>query len=306
MGHKKFFQLALLCWFLTACEETTPPGTVAQVNGEPISLHSVQALMDSRTGALGIAPKPSVAEMQERYAEATRIMVVHTLVRQELQAKGLAVDDAELDAAIAQIKSDYGEAGLEEFLADASLREDEWRQLVRDYLSLAKFSQRILDPTIRIDRDELRQWYKEHEAQFKKPETWRVCFKGGESREELEQWCRGWLEDPGRQEGSQCSSVLPQEVPDPWQTDFKKIAPGKCGKITKDAGQWHTIALLRKDAAKTVKLSEAYPVVERAIISEKRLAAFDNWLKEKLTQANVKAMPGLFPAGEKKAADDGQ
>lgn len=280
--------------FLTGCENSLPPGTVAEVNGEPIGLHAVQALMDSRTGAMGIPPKPSVAQMRRSYAQAAGILIIHALVRQELAKHGLAVSHAELDEAIAGIKADYGPTQLQEFMADASVREGEWRQLVLDHLSLESFVRHIIDPSIRISRDEIRAWYNKHEADFKKPETWRVCFKTGSSEEELENWCAVKLGDAKREPLVQCQSVFPADVPQPWQNEFKKLAPGKCGKIIRQNDQWNVVALLSKEEARIAKISEVYPLIENAIMAEKRDEAFEAWVKEQLAHADVKAMPELF------------
>lgn len=286
-----------LLFLLSACEDTPPPGTVAEVNGERVGLHAAQALMDSRTGAMGIPPKPSVAKMRQSYAQAVSTLIAHTLVRQELASRGIGVAEDELDAAIGRIKADYGEAALEEFLADASVREDEWRQLVRDHLSLETFTRRVLDPTIRISRNEIRNWYKEHEDDFKKPETWQICLKGAASEEELETWCSGDMADLDKKKDAQCLSSLPADVPQPWQNELKKIAPGKCGKIIKQDNQWRTIAIIRREDARTAKISEVYALIESAIMAEKRQAAFEAWLREQLSHARVKAMPGLFGDG---------
>lgn len=300
---RKLLLLTMLICALAACEETAPPpGTVAEVNGERISLHSAQALMDSSTGAMAIPPKPSVAEMRESYARAVSVLIAHALVRQELEAKGLGVSEADLDEAVNRIKADYGEAGLEEFLQEASLREDEWRQLVRDHLSLDTFSRRILDPAIRISRDEIRAWYNKHAAEFKKPETWQVCLKSGNNEAELEDWCKGGLEM--QKDGAICLSALPGDIPPPWRNDFKKSSPGKCGKIVKEDDQWRVAVLLKREEAKTAKISEVFPLIESAIMAEKRQAAFEEWLKNRLSSANVKAMPGLLTDGSGSGGTD--
>lgn len=310
MAEVKMGRLVVLLWLalwcLTACDaELPPPGTVAEVNGEPVSLHAVQSLVDSRTGAMGIPPRPSVAEMRRSYAQGTSILIAHTLVRRELEKKGMAVSDEEVDAAIARIKADYGEAGLEEFLDDAFLREDEWRQLMRDHLSLETFTRRILDPAIRVGSEEIRAWYQEHQGDFRKPEMWRICLKVADSEKVLQTWCGGSLGEAQSQDDVQCLSTVPRDVPQPWQDEFRKFTPGKCGKIVSQDGQWRVAALLGREAATTAKISEVYPLVESAIRAEKRAAAFENWLRRQLAQARVKAMPGLFteePAGDEQAS----
>lgn len=280
---------------LGACDrEPAPQGTVASVNGEHINLHSVQALMDSRSASLGIPSGPSVAEMQKRYGNALGILIVHTLVRQELARLGMAVTENELDKAIGQIKSDYAGGSLENFLAEAYLREDEWRQLMRDYLSLDIFTKRILLPSIHIRLEELTSYYNRHADDFNMPETWRVCLKAAETKAKLEAWCAGLRLDMPGGAGLQCVTVEEKEIPLPWQRDIKKIKPAACGKIIEDEGQWRVAAVISKNGAGKRKLSDIYAVIENILLDEKKNAAFDQWLTQKLKNADIRVAPDII------------
>lgn len=282
-------------FWLTACEEKAPPpGTVASVNGEHISLHSVQTLMDSRSVALGIPATPSVAEMQERYSNALAVLIAYTLVRQDLASKGIEVSPKEVDEAIAKIKTDYGEGKLEEFLAQAYLREDDWRRLMRDYLSLEVFTKRVLMPSIRISLDEMRDYYQKHVGDLKTPENWQICLYAGESREDVEAWCKALSPETGSDAQTECLAVPTADVPTPWQTEIRKMKPLTCGKILEVDEEWRTVALIAKNAAKTRKLAELYPIIEKTLQKQKLAGAFTDWLTDKLAHADVKTSPELF------------
>lgn len=299
--HKHTHFLILLLAVLLAlggasgCDrQATPQGTVASVNGELIHLHSVQALMDSRSAALGIPSSPSVAEMQKRYGRALGTLIVHTLVRQELARRGMAVTDEDLDKAIAQIKRDYTEGSLEDFLADAYLREDEWRQLMRDYLALEIFTSRVLLPSIHIRLDEVKDYYSRHVRDFDMPETWRICLKSGETRTDLEAWCAHLYDVMPPEPGVQCMTMLESEIPQAWQRDIRKIRPGSCGRILEQEGQWRVAAVLARNGAGTRKLSDIYAVIEQMLLDEKKNAAFEEWLERKLAKADIRVAPDIF------------
>lgn len=291
------FAILACCLCLCACqEESLPPGTIASVNGEPISLQSAQTLMDSRSAALGIPPRPSVAEARENYRQALAILIAHALARQELAARGLEISEKELNDEIDQIKRDYGDAGFDDFLAEASLREDEWRQLVRDYLVLRAFESRILLPSIKIPLEEAQAYYEEHKESFQLPASVYACQAGASSREALEAWCESLREpefDPGP--AGQCADILPQEIPDPWRDEMKKLKPGSCGKIIETDGQWRVMALIDRYSARTPGLAEVYALVESALLREKKLAAFNDWLTRKMAASKILASPALFP-----------
>ena len=81
-------QVALLCCclLLTACfEARLPDGVVATVNGEPITLRRLQALLDSRSPSLGtMRSNPSLEKMKHAYGEALGTLIIYALVRQDL------------------------------------------------------------------------------------------------------------------------------------------------------------------------------------------------------------------------------
>lgn len=289
------FMVALTC----GCELETPPqGTVARVNGEDIHLHSVQALLDSRSAALGIPTSPSVSEMQKRYGQALSTLIVHTLVRQDLAKHGMGITDDDVDKAVQRIKNDYTANSLENFLAEAYLREDEWRQLMRDHLAIETFTNRLLLPSIHISLDEVRNYYKKHEQEFKLPDTWRICMKTAPQRAEVEKWCKLLPPDPLLADSVQCITATEKEVPVQWQNEIKKLKSNCCGKILEEEGQWRAVAVMGKVAGGQRKLSEIYALIEKILIDEKRNTAFASWLEQKLAHADIRVAPGIFPHEE--------
>lgn len=290
----------LACLLLAACRgEALPPGTVASVNGELISLHSLQALLDSRSAALGVPPRPSVSEMRAKYRDALAILIAHALARQELEERGLAPRPEDLTEAISQIKEDYGAESLEGYLADASLREDDWRQLMRDHLALQTFTERVLLPSIRIPLPEVKAYYEEHRGELALPRSLRVCHAAAESAEALEAWCAGLgAADfvPGPL--AQCVDITPGDAPDPWREDIKKLKPGACGRIIEQQGQWRVLGLVGRSQPRAPELSEIYGLIEGILLERKKTDAFNHWLERKAAASRILVNPELFPAGE--------
>ncbi|MBD5641179.1 MAG: peptidyl-prolyl cis-trans isomerase [Desulfovibrio sp.] len=286
-----FLAFALLC----SCREAAlPPGTVASVNGELISLHSLQALLDSRSVDLGIPARPSVAEMRERYRHALSILIAHALARQELASRGIDPDEKDVDEAIARIREDFGPDSLQDYFAETFLREDEWRQLMRDHLAVNILMERVLEPGLKVSLDEVRKYYEEHKQSLSVPEIARICHAAAKDRDEVAAWC-----EKAEFENSplaQCVDISPDSIPEPWASEAKKLRPGECGRIIGQEGQWRTVALLRKDGAREPRLSEIYGLIEARLLEEKKLEAFDSWLAQKLGASRVLVNPELFSA----------
>ncbi len=109
--------LLCCCLLLAAClESRLPEGVVATVNNEPIHLRTVQTLLDSRSAALGTLQRPSLEKMKGRYGEALGTLIIHALVRQELERLQIPVGEAAMEQAVAQVRGDYDSDGLSRFL----------------------------------------------------------------------------------------------------------------------------------------------------------------------------------------------
>ena len=128
--------------------------------------------------------------MRREYGEGLGTLIIYALVRQDLQRLQMTVSPATMEAAVAEVKNDYGGGdGLDKFLAEESLDPAEWRALLFEHLSMLTFERRVLAPGIRISLPELRDYYQTHEDDFRMPETLRVCLVSAESRKDVEGFC---------------------------------------------------------------------------------------------------------------------
>ncbi|OXS30260.1 MAG: hypothetical protein BCS36_11725 [Desulfovibrio sp. MES5] len=314
-------RLALLacCLLLCAClEARLPEGVVATVNGEPIYLRTVQALLDSRSAALGTLQRPSLENMKRQYGDALGTLIIYALVRQDLRDLHIPVTDAALEAAVAAIRADYGgEEGLARFLADESLDENEWRVLMRDHLAMQSFEKRILLPGIRISLSDVRSYYKEHEAEFALPEILDVCLISAVESQLVDAFCSALTSGrPAEKEPSenlmvQCQEVSAAQLPPNWQKKADKLAPGQCAALVQEDGRWYGLALTERNAAHTMGMAEAYPLIENILQQQRKDAAFENWLTTALGRAQVRVNPDLMadlltpPSARPSMRDDG-
>lgn len=294
-----FFCLALFLGLaLCACsEDRFAPGVVALVNGEPITLHSVQNLLDSRSMGRALQADTSFEELRGNYGRALSMLIATTLVRQELEERGIAPDQRELDQAIERIRSDYGEGHLEEFLEEAYLRPDDWKQLMRDHLAMEVFRNQVLLPTIKIEFQDIKNYYQEHKKEFVLPETARACFLSSMKREEVQAWCADVQEHKFMDDGvAQCVEVVISEISQPWNRELKSLKPMSCGKIRDEEGEWQAVALLERIPERAPELSEVFPLVEKILLEPRQSAAFEQWLAQKSATAKVLVAPGLREA----------
>lgn len=287
------FLVALLA--MTACStEETQPGVIARINGETITLHSLQSLLDSRSSSLRLQSGSTFEEMRATYCSALNSLIITTLARQELDEKSIAPSEGDLNQAIERITSDYGKENIEPYLEDAFLRLEDWRKLMKDHLALEIFRNQILLPGIQIEFDEAKNYYNEHKNEFTLPETLKACFLAASTREVIVDWCKKMSgNDDPEDPVAQCVEVRQEEIPQPWNREFKSLAPKTCGKIREEDGEWQSIALLERNPSRIPELSEVYPLVEKILLEPKQIAAFENWLSNKLASSRIYIAPDL-------------
>ncbi|EFL86051.2 hypothetical protein HMPREF0326_01754 [Desulfovibrio sp. 3_1_syn3] len=297
MRPVRFIPLLFCCLLLAAClESRLPEGVVATVNGEPVHLRSVQSLLDSRSAALGTLQSSSLENMKLRYGEALGTLIIHALVRQELEHRQIPVGDAALDLAVAQVRGDYEPGDLSRFLADESLDEADWQALMRDHLAMLTFEKRVLLSGIRVGLDEVRAYYREHQADFQLPETLDLCLISGEERAALDVFCAAFpagRKTPRSDLLVQCLEVRGDEVPPPWNKDTSVLKPGACAPARRQNGSWQTVALVERQKAHSLDMADAYPLIEHILLEQKKNAAFEQWLEGSLSRAVIKVSPLL-------------
>lgn len=285
--------LAIL--LLLGCEQTsTPKGVVATVNGEPIFLHTIQTLLDSRSAALGIPPRPSLDEMKSNYGQALTVLIIHALVRQELKARKIDVKEADFQKILEDIRNDYGTDDFDKFLADSSLRKDDWQQLMFDSHALDIFNNQLLSPGVKIGLDEIKNYYQEHKKDFYVPESWHLCFLTSEDKNKIDLWCSDLenLEFSNMSRDS-CMDVKLDEIPPKWLVHLKKSEPMTCTKAIEENGEWQAIALLKKDKAREISLPQSYALIENIILDKKKEDAFNQWLEKRIKTVRIKVSPEL-------------
>lgn len=289
--------LLCCCLLLAAClESRLPEGVVATVNNEPIHLRTVQTLLDSRSAALGTLQRPSLEKMKGRYGEALGTLIIHALVRQELERLQIPVGEAAMEQAVAQVRGDYDSGGLSRFLTDESLDEAAWQALMRDHLVMLTFEKRVLLPGIKVRLDEIRAYYQEHQEDFRLPETLDVCFVSGGKREDLEAFCESFpagRKAPSETLLAQCLEVRADEVPPPWNKEISSLKPGTCLEARRRNGVWESVGLVERQKPHSLEMADAYPLIEHILQEQKKSAAFEHWLQDSLSRATVRVSPLL-------------
>lgn len=86
------------------------------------------------------------------------------LLKEKAQSLNLTVNDAELDAAVRNIKSDYPEGTFEQVLLENAVSFDFWRQRLRARLLMNKVIEKELESNVIITPEDVASYYRQHYA----------------------------------------------------------------------------------------------------------------------------------------------
>ena len=102
------------------------------------------------------------AALQEARQQLLDEISIELVMLNRAEEVGISVSDAELDAAIAAIKSDYPPGVFEQTLIETAVPFEVWKQRMRSRLLMDKLIQAELGPQVAITPNEVAAYYDQH------------------------------------------------------------------------------------------------------------------------------------------------
>lgn len=291
--------LVLLCLLLAACSEETPvQGIVARVNGTPIYLDTVQTLQDTRTVSLGAAQRPSVELLKRQYGVSLSILIMHTLVMQELDRLDLAVPEELLKAAEAEVRADYPENEFEKTLTEEYIDINVWRNLLRQQLSMTTFQNKVLRPQLSVPLEEAEKYYQANKNEFIIPASISLIQVSGTNRQSVEE---ARTKGPKLENDSipdltvQRFTIRRKSVPAVWQKDVEALTLEQSSPVKSRDGYYQFVILVGVHPQKEMTFMDAYPLISDMLLEEKIDASFNQWLEQAIKSARIQVAEHLIP-----------
>lgn len=285
-------------------------GVVATVNGKKISLKRLEMKYDFKHLDVANDSLPSVEGVRHDYGELLGDLIVEALVHEELEQRGLAVTDEELQTAEDTVRKDYPEGAFEDVLVEEYIDIDAWRQELRGRLELMKLYTEVLRPAVSITYQEAEKYYRGHISEFYLPARVRVHLIEGPSRDAVQSAQLFYLQkkDMGELE-KKFSHVKVRELrmqedrlPVLWRNALKGLDAGEATPVMTGEQNFQSLVFLSKTKARVLDPSRAYPVVEKVLLEQKLRDAFDAWLSKTLERAEIRVSTHLLQSAQKKSA----
>ncbi|MBU1247956.1 MAG: peptidylprolyl isomerase [Proteobacteria bacterium] len=291
------------------CNGTTDDiGVVARVNGRPIALNQLEFQHDllHMDGAGTFVP--SVEALRREYGHILADLIVLELVEQELERLGLQVTDEEMVEEEAQVRADYPDDAFDQVLIEEYIDLASWRRQLHYDKSRRNFFQNVLRPQIKIDYLEADAYYKKHLKDFRLPESYRMVVIRGAMKGPVQRAVALYRESDdvaGVLEKSPDITINELTVgagqlSEDWKKALDGLPNGEVTPVLETRSGFEALVLLQKLPAKMLDPTQAYPLVEEALLDRKLSEAFEEWLSKQLAVADIKISALLL----EKAADD--
>lgn len=302
---------ALLALLLAGCgEDPLPEGVVATVNDRPIMLRTLEAVHDMNSMSWS-GHAPSVEQLQAQYGGVLSDLIVQELVAQALSRDNIAVTDAEVAEAEAEVRADYPAGEFEKSLVEEYIDLDLWRSMLRSRIAMQKFMRQVLRPTISIPLEEVEAYYSAHKQDYRLPRRVQFLVVAGPDKAAVDK-ARAMAQNGARPADVEAAqpTVTVREVkmrrdrlPALWSKELAGLAPRQASAVKQGEWGYQSFLLVGEIPEKQLELSHAYPLVERVLLERKMDEAYARWIEAELRTARIRVSAHLVPEARGAGAD---
>lgn len=274
----------------------------ATVNGRVIYTTELDREVNAIAQQYGINLKsPDGAKQRD---EITRVVldqiIEQRLIQQEARAHDASASDAQVDAQLAEIKRNFPSEG--EFQAALAQRGLTLTEL-RDRLRITQTMQNLMEKvtTVTATDAEIEQYFKERRSEYDRPEQVRASHILLESQDEarfvLARLQRGekfgdlaqqYSKDPGsKSQGGDLGFVSRGQLVGEFERAAFALATGRTSAIVKTQFGYHIIKVTDKRPPQPARVEEVRDQIRAQLLSRKRDAAFQVFLKRVKAQAKI-------------------
>ncbi|SDN28322.1 SurA N-terminal domain-containing protein [Desulfonauticus submarinus] len=298
---KTFIPVIIILFFLfiISCKiDNAPPGVIASINGEYIYLDEIEKKYDFIHFEYD-EDFLNIAKVKKEYRNELMNLFLYKLIDQELKKRGLAVTDEEVQKEEEKIKSDYPPGEFEKILIEEYIDYDSWKKFLRIRLSINKFINTIIKPNIKINFKEVESYYKNHIKDFYIPNMISFTLFYCANKNILQEIRKNKLSIESIK--NKYPEVIVhdyklslEQTPMLWKTALEFTQEGHFSKIKNDKKGFYLLKVNKKYSSKYLEPAQAYPLIERAILSKKINQYLYNWFIKSLRNAEIKINKSLL------------
>ena len=270
-----------------ACEFFEPPveKVVLTVGSRKITPEGLIA----QSKRVAFEPDGASKEFLDSFIER---VVDYYLILEYGKDQGLSVSDEELENAVREIKRDYAESDFRELLLKGYIDYREWKEGLREQLLIRKITSKASAASPQVSTEEIKAYYDAHLEEFRRPAMVRFRQIVTRTREEADNLQKRLVQGGDLAATVAQSSKVPDSAGSSEPGWFAKgdldesieravfsLPVGKVSEVVETPYGFHIFEVLGKKPEGVRSLYEAKREIEAKLLSERREAAYSEWLQ---------------------------
>lgn len=288
--------LIMLALLFSGCNQKKP---AAVVNGDEISEKSLNSRLANRLREHELSG--AKASKEALRAAVLEQMISEKLLLQGAKAGNITVGNEEVENEMAAAKKRLGEQGLNKYLKDNALTQDEYKETVRQNLMLNRFTE-SLAASGSVSDEEIKDYYKNSPTPFLKPESVQVRFIQTKTEDEAKAVIaemKAKAIDFDTMAESMAEKKLALVSAYGWtRADFfkpaiaaalRKMKAGEYGGPFKGADGYYLLRVKERQPQSVKSFDEAKEEIRGLLLDQKRQAAVAHWVAQRKQHAGIVA-----------------
>jgi parvulin-like peptidyl-prolyl isomerase len=220
---------------------------------------------------------------------------------------GIVVTDRELETAVHDITTDYGEDEFKKMLLHQYVDLKSWKDKLREQILIRKIQEEVTGDAAPPSSEEIKTYYQDHQAEFalpamikfrqvvtstaKEAKTVLAALKSGGRFSEL---AKQYSTAPEAENGGEVGWVAAGQLEESMEKALLGLKVGEISPVVKTPYGYHVFQLMAVRPEGTRPLSEAMVGIETKLSDQKREEAWRAWLTEQQKRFLVKINSEIF------------
>lgn len=289
----------LLLLLLGACKSETEMSSpvLLRVDGREVTLEEFKQRFGKSL------PQGQKLSEEER-KELERSFLVQVIDRElslaQADRKGIKVDAAEHQKALEETRKEYPAGTFETMLRERGTNLREWSNELKKDLLIEKVVQKSVYSRLEVKAEEIEQYYEKNIKQFDRPDQVRARqivvsteeegqkvlgrLRQGDSFADV---ARKYSMSPDAKEGGDLGFFAKGEMPPEFEKAVFSLPVGRLSDLVKSEYGYHVFLVEEKRKAAQLTLEEVREDIRETLLSEKKEQAYQAWLRDLRSQANI-------------------
>ena len=291
------------------------PEIVARVNGEAINKADLE---NAVRGLEGRAGGPVPADQRDRvYRGVLDDMIGYKLLMQEAKARQIAVPDADVDAQVAQIRSQFqSDAQFQQALAAQKMTLEAVRDDARAEMSVEKLVESEIAGKVAVKPEAITDFYQKNQDKFQQgprvrashiligipqnadPSTKQqakakaeALLKDLKTGKDFAATAKASSQDPGSApNGGDLGYFEQGQMVPPFEQAAFALKPGEMSEVVETQFGYHIIKVADKQDSRLVPLDDARQQIEQYLTQQNRQAQTESFVSALKAKAKIEIL----------------